>query len=279
MDWLIPNTLQIIEEPSRASKDFIQWSNTWSRLLANDNFWLWLRLYSLWQVQEYNKAKVLKVLWWNHTLYWYSNGPLSIMCDVLKISDLPAGTFFRIPWSYGDIALNWFEWFAFQIESIEETFNLVNWNIKSGDIMTKYIVGCMQTSVLQNTKKGLPNINALFFPENIQQTPHTHPSQRIGIVKEWCWECVTSNDMIPLVKWNLFMILADPDFHEWITETNKFTKSWVHSFNTQSSSMTVIAWHWDSTTWPEDENSAMLNNTIIWGYGANHELNKNIRTQ
>jgi len=75
------------------------------------------------------------------------------------------------------------------------------------------------------------------------------------------------------------MILADPEYKVEINEDNKHTKTGIHSFRTSSSSMTVIAWHGNSSTWPEDENSAMLNNTIINWFWANHDINKNIRTK
>ena len=288
------NTITFHEKPSTATKDFVQWENTWSRLLLEDTSLIWLewkkwfwalRLHSLWQWSKRLASEALTLEPWIKTIYGYSNKQLSLSIkgkwyDFWTIHH-PWWTFFRIPWGIleWDLKVSWEEWFVFELDWIDETLSYVYSQYLPSSVRTKYIDWCKQCSILQNTKKWLPNMNMLFFPKNINQTQHTHPSQRIGIIKEGHGECITAEDIIPLIKGNLFMIMTDPNSKTPITEENKYTKSWVHSFRTTDSEMTVIAGHGDSSTWPTDEHNAILNNTMINGAWANDEINEHLRTK
>ena len=70
----------------------------------------------------------------------------------------------------------------------------------------KYIDGCTDSLLIPPVKKGDPCLNHLHFPKNIRQTPHTHPSHRIGIVINGEGECVTPFGNLPLVEGCIFVI-------------------------------------------------------------------------
>jgi quercetin dioxygenase-like cupin family protein len=131
-------------------------------------------------------------------------------------------------------------------------------NVFGGEIEAKgrlrYIDGCTDTLLVPPVRKGDPCFNHLHFPKRITQTPHTHPSVRTGIVYKGEGECVVpeTDAPIPLCPGNAFVI-----------RTNT-----VHSFNTTSSQMDVIAFHPDSDTGVTDDDHPMVNRTIVNGVSA-----------
>jgi len=117
----------------------------------------------------------------------------------------------------------------------------------------KYIDGCTDSLLIPPVKLGDPCLNALFFPRNINQTQHTHPSMRVGIVIRGKGECITPEGNIPLVAGLIFIIHEDG----------------LHSFKTdEHSGMVVIAYHPDSDFGPTDEEHPMINRTIVEGVSA-----------
>lgn len=133
----------------------------------------------------------------------------------------------------------------------------------------KYIDGCTDSLLLSPTKKGMSCLNHLHFPSNINQTPHTHPSVRVGIVAKGHGECVTPFGNVPLVPGQLFLILP---------ENGKFSKGLdgqiyndgTHCFRTFDEEMDVIAFHPDGDFGPEDEEHPMINRTIVDGTPAKY---------
>ena len=134
----------------------------------------------------------------------------------------------------------------------------------------KYIDGCTDSLLVPPVKFGDACLNALFFPENINQTQHTHPSMRVGMVTKGKGYCMLppdndktkERDCIPLVPGLVFIIHEDG----------------LHSFKTESGEgMTVIAYHPDSDFGPQDEKHPMINRTIVDGVSAS-EL-KDIQTK
>ncbi len=117
----------------------------------------------------------------------------------------------------------------------------------------KYIDGCTDSLLLPPVKKGDPCLNALFFPESINQTAHKHPSDRIGLIYKGQGKCITPQQTIDLIEGDLFIIHQDG----------------VHSFETSHNQrLVVIAFHPDSDFGPEDENHPMINKTMINGKSA-----------
>jgi len=115
-----------------------------------------------------------------------------------------------------------------------------------------YIDGCKDSLLIPPVMKGDPCLNALYFPEKIDQTPHTHPSMRVGIVVSGRGECITLNEVIPLQPGQVFVIPAGG----------------LHSFRTTDSPMVVIAYHPVSDYGPTHEVHPMLNRTWVNGISA-----------
>ena len=116
----------------------------------------------------------------------------------------------------------------------------------------RYIDGCTDTLLIAPPVLGDPCLNALYFPRNIRQTPHTHPSVRVGIVASGAGECVLSDQTVALKTGQAFVIAPNV----------------LHSFHTKSDEMIVIAYHPDSDFGATDENHPMINLTIVEGVSA-----------
>ena len=135
----------------------------------------------------------------------------------------------------------------------------------------KYIDGCTDSCILQPVKFGDPCLNALYFPKGIDQTPHTHPSMRVGIVASGSGVCVTPWEEIPLTTGMVFIIHEEGD---WVKRKNKSGRghtnavAGTHSFRTDKEEMVVVAYHPDSDFGPKDEDHPMINRTIVNGISA-----------
>lgn len=134
----------------------------------------------------------------------------------------------------------------------------------------RYIDGCTDSLLLPPIKMGDPCLNHLHFPSNIDQTQHTHPSHRIGIVAHGHGECITPFGNLPLTKGMIFVI------KEWDGETydtgldGEQHPIGQHAFKTFSDTgMDVIAFHPDSDFGSTDDDHPMINRTIVDGVSAN----------
>jgi mannose-6-phosphate isomerase-like protein (cupin superfamily) len=116
----------------------------------------------------------------------------------------------------------------------------------------RYIDGCTDSLLIPPVKMGDPCLNALFFPPGTDQTAHTHPSMRVGMVIRGEGECVTPEGIIPLLPGQVFIIHQDG----------------LHKFRTAEQNMVVIAYHPDSDFGPQDEDHPMINRTIVDGVSA-----------
>jgi quercetin dioxygenase-like cupin family protein len=124
-----------------------------------------------------------------------------------------------------------------------------------------YIDGCTDSLLVAPILMGDPCLNLLCFPPGINQTPHTHPSIRVGVVASGRGNCITADQVIPLRPGRIFIIHA----HQ------------LHSFATQDSSMRVIAYHPDSDFGATHEDHPMINRTFVEGSSAS--LLSEIRTR
>ncbi len=111
----------------------------------------------------------------------------------------------------------------------------------------RYIDGCSDTLLSCPPRLGEPCLNHLHIPPQIHQTPHTHPSARIGIILNGTGECRTSDRVYPL----------QPGMG-WYIPTGC-----LHSFFTRDEALDVIAWHPDSDFGPRDDDHPMINRTVI----------------
>lgn len=111
----------------------------------------------------------------------------------------------------------------------------------------RYIDGCTDSLLLSPLLLGDPCLNLLHIPPQTEQTQHTHPSLRFGIILSGRGTCVTPSQNFPLQAGTIFHIPAND----------------LHSFHTNSEALRVIAWHPDSDCGPTHEDHPMINKTIV----------------
>jgi mannose-6-phosphate isomerase-like protein (cupin superfamily) len=110
-----------------------------------------------------------------------------------------------------------------------------------------YIDGGTSTLLIPPVMRGDPCLNVMYFPPATEQTPHTHPSDRLGIIVDGQGECQTPQGQAFLQPGVIFWIPANC----------------LHHFCTQESHLTVIVFHPDSDTGFTHQNNPMLNRTMI----------------
>ena len=115
-----------------------------------------------------------------------------------------------------------------------------------------YIDGCTDSLLIPPVLKGDACLNLLCFPKGIDQTAHTHPSLRAGMVISGSGLCHTSRGTLPLLAGQPFLIHADQ----------------LHAFSTPDEGMRVIAFHPDSDFGPTHQNHPMINRTMVNGVSA-----------
>ena len=119
-----------------------------------------------------------------------------------------------------------------------------------------YIDGCSDTLLVCPPRLGEPCLNHLHLPPGTNQSEHTHPSERIGIILRGSGECRTPDGTFALrpgMAWRI-------------------PTGCLHSFFTFDESMDVLAWHPDSDFGPTDDNHPMKNRTYL-----KHGENENVR--
>ncbi len=117
----------------------------------------------------------------------------------------------------------------------------------------KYIDGCTDSLLIPPVMMGDGCLNLLYFPMSINQTLHTHPSMRVGMVIRGKGECITPDCVITLEPGCVFVIPAEGH----------------HGFRTTDNEMSVVAYHPDSDFGPTHEFHPMINRTIVGGISAN----------
>jgi hypothetical protein len=110
-----------------------------------------------------------------------------------------------------------------------------------------YIDGCSDSLLVCPPRLGEPCLNHLHIPAGTDQTRHSHPSDRIGVIMAGSGECRTPEANHPLADGMAWVIPAGSK----------------HAFFTSRSSLDVIAWHPDSDFGPRDEDHPMINRTCI----------------
>lgn len=125
----------------------------------------------------------------------------------------------------------------------------------------RYIDGCSDSLLISPVVKGDPCLNLLRIPQGIDQTEHTHPSDRIGAIISGHGICRTREGIVDLRAGCFFVLPADC----------------LHSFHTPNDELRIVVYHPDSDFGPSDDDHPMLNRTIVDGTSA-ARLDK-IRTQ
>lgn len=132
----------------------------------------------------------------------------------------------------------------------------------------KYIDGCSDSLLIPPVKLGDPCFNHLHFPQDIKQTQHTHPSDRIGIIYKGNGLCITPFGNLELSEKMIFVIKENCSGEKAIGLDNNFYLKGQHSFETFGNPMDVIAFHPDSDFGATDLNHPMINKTIVKGDSA-----------
>ncbi|WP_019508002.1 cupin domain-containing protein [Pleurocapsa sp. PCC 7319] len=110
-----------------------------------------------------------------------------------------------------------------------------------------YIDGCSSTVLINPLRRGEPCLNFLYVPPGISQTPHTHPSLRIGLVASGSGTCTVNEGIFKMETGTVFCLPEDK----------------LHSFSAIDDSLRIIIYHPDSDVGPTDDSHTMLNNTFV----------------
>lgn len=110
-----------------------------------------------------------------------------------------------------------------------------------------YIDGCSDTLLVYPPRLGDPVLNHLHFPVDIDQSVHSHPSIRLGVVARGQGIAHGPGWELPLTRGDVFLLSP----HE------------MHAFRTRQATMDVIAFHPDSDWGPTDEHHPMRNRTYL----------------
>ena len=128
----------------------------------------------------------------------------------------------------------------------------------------RYIDGCSDTLLLSPIILGDPCLNYLYVPPHIDQTPHTHPSVRVGIILAGKGYCNAENGTFDLAPGSVFVLPTGEE----------------HSFHTQEDNLRIFIFHPDSDFGPTHETHPMINKTYKDGLslkGLNRYRTEKIR--
>lgn len=187
--------------------------------------------------------------------YWYSS-PIShtygyVMSGVAIIpkgngeARLGAGEFFSF-WSLEPQRINYEGKLVVFVRHGYKGLNVVGGPIEEKGRLA-YIDGCSDTILVPPARLGDPSLNQLYFPPDIEQSFHTHPSIRLGVVARGSGYASTPEGDVLLNTGDLFCL----EEHE------------QHRFKTGSRDMTVVVYHPDGDWGPTDRNHIMLNRTYL----------------
>ncbi len=127
--------------------------------------------------------------------------------------------------------------------------NQIGWIEGKGRLT--YIDGCSDSLLVYPARLGDSSLNLLYFPANINQSFHTHPSIRLGCVASGAGFSDAGDEG------NVVENTLSEGVVFCLEEQER------HRFRTSESPMTVIAFHPDGDWGPTDHNHTMLNRTYI----------------
>ncbi|MBE9061041.1 cupin domain-containing protein [cf. Phormidesmis sp. LEGE 11477] len=110
-----------------------------------------------------------------------------------------------------------------------------------------YIDGGTTSLLIAPTRVGDPCLHALYMPPNVNQTMHSHPSDRIGIIIKGGGQCCDQKTCYNLIPGTLFHISSD---HQ-------------HRFVTYAQGLDLVVFHPDSDLGFRDRNHPMLSRTLV----------------
>lgn len=115
-----------------------------------------------------------------------------------------------------------------------------------------YINGGTNTVLIPPPVLGDPCLNAMYLPPDIQQTMHTHPSCRIGLVISGSGTVETPEETDAIAPGDLFIIPA----HQ------------AHRFCTEALGLAAVVFHPDSEAGFSHRDNPMLRRTFVEGVSA-----------
>lgn len=111
----------------------------------------------------------------------------------------------------------------------------------------RYVDGCSDTLLVCPPRLGEPCLNHLHIPAQTDQSEHSHPSLRVGVIARGRGVCRTPAGDVPLTQGLGWLIPS----------------GLRHSFITRDQALDVFAWHPDSDFGPTDEDHPMINRTLL----------------
>jgi quercetin dioxygenase-like cupin family protein len=111
----------------------------------------------------------------------------------------------------------------------------------------RYIDGCTDTLLVCPPRRGEACLNHLHIPAGTNQTAHTHPSMRVGVIARGSGLCRAADGEHALGRGLAWYIPA----------------GLCHSFITHDAPLDVLAWHPDSDFGPTDQDHPMRNRTML----------------
>ena len=127
-------------------------------------------------------------------------------CTIISsdwVYTLKHGMYFSVPMNkYHEFKICGGEGFAIVRKNYKGFFHLGGPVEEDGRL--KYIDGCKDSLLIPPVKLGDPCLNLLVFPPGTNQTMHTHPSVRLGMVISGKGVCVVPEGEIPLYPGQIF---------------------------------------------------------------------------
>ncbi len=109
-----------------------------------------------------------------------------------------------------------------------------------------YIDNCSTTQLVPPVRLGDPTLQQLYFPKDVNQTMHIHPTIRLGYVYSGAGICkTTSGDEFTLEEGQAFYL----------------KERFLHGFKSLDKPITVIVYHPDSDVGPTDQIHPMISRT------------------
>ena len=115
-----------------------------------------------------------------------------------------------------------------------------------------YINGGTNSVLIAPPRLGDPSLHAMYLPASIEQTLHTHPSYRIGIVVSGTGYVATPAGTDAIAPGDIFLIPAHQE----------------HCFYTGAEGLTAVVFHPDSEAGFSHRDNPMLQRTLVEGVSA-----------
>jgi quercetin dioxygenase-like cupin family protein len=127
----------------------------------------------------------------------------------------------------------------------------------------RYVDRCSDTVLISPPRSGDACLNYLHFPQGVEQTRHTHPSTRSGVVARGIGWCETPHGISNLRQGVIFHIPRDGE----------------HRFATSYEELDIIAYHPDSDWGPTDDDHPMINRTWVDGSKIDNSAGVHLRAE